>query len=162
MYEVSPLAWRCKEETTLYPSEIFLDCERHFKQLLTTFKYILKTLDIIDVDPTCTTLKETKKGQKKMTEAYSVQHCWVLPSEELKPGGERGRARPRRRLLCRSILVIYKSTVGEDVIIDSADGVLLHKAMARGLGSRLQQPMFTTCGKIKVKVGWSPHFISRF
>jgi len=48
--------------------------------------------------------------------------------------------------------VIYKSKVGEDVIIDSADGVLLHKAMARGLGSRLQQPMFTTCGKIKVKV----------
>ena len=83
----------------------------------------------------------------------------MLPSEELKPGGERGRARPRRRLLCRSILVIYKST---DVIIDFADGVLLHKAMARGLGSRLQQPMFTTCGKIKVKVGLSPHFISRF
>jgi len=26
------------------------------------------------------------------------------------------------------------------------------EAMARGLGSRLQQPMFTTCGKIKVKV----------
>ena len=26
------------------------------------------------------------------------------------------------------------------------------QAMARGLGSRLQQPMFTTCGKIKVKV----------
>ena len=86
----------------------------------------------------------------------------MLPSEELKPGGERGTARPRRRLLCRSILVIYKYTVGEDVIIDSADGVLLHKAMARGLGSRLQQPMFTTCGKIKVKVGLSPHFISRF
>ena len=52
--------------------------------------------------------------------------------------------------------MIYKSTVGEDVIIDSADGVLLHKAMARGLGSRLQQPMFTTCGKIKVKVGDPP------
>ena len=49
--------------------------------------------------------------------------------------------------------MIYKYKVGEDVIIDSADGVLLHKAMARGLGSRLQQPMFTTCGKIKVKVG---------
>ena len=49
--------------------------------------------------------------------------------------------------------MIYKFTVGEDVIIDSADGVLLHKAMSRGLGSRLQQPMFTTCGKIKVKVG---------
>ena len=26
------------------------------------------------------------------------------------------------------------------------------QAMARGLGSRLAQPMFTTCGKLKVKV----------
>merc|ERR1719219_441210 len=30
--------------------------------------------------------------------------------------------------------------------------MVMVEAMARGLGSRLQQPMFTTCGKIKVKV----------
>jgi len=40
----------------------------------------------------------------------------------------------------------------EQTAKDEQDKDYYAEAMARGLGSRLQQPMFTTCGKIKVKV----------
>jgi len=45
-----------------------------------------------------------------------------------------------------------KGGINQEQTTKDEDQDYYAEAMARGLGSRLQQPMFTTCGKIKVKV----------